>query len=165
MLRLCILLLRACLTLLVLAVGLLQFTVVPVLSIEIARESAAPSARYVYPLAGLICWACLCAVALSAWALLSRVRPRTVLAAPSVRWVDVAVIAGLVATATCFSMALFAYLVVEPPLDAPGIVVLALIALSLTGAFTLSAVVARAVLRDAVALVGGDRRGTAPAAA
>lgn len=153
MLRLCILLLRVCLVVVVLVVGLFQATIVPVLSLEISRESGAMSARSVYPAFGILCWLCLVVAVVCVWVLLSRVRPGTVFSASSVRWVERIVVAAAVPTAASVLLSVYVYLVVEPPLDAPGLVAMALGGLGVTGALTLGAVVLRAVLRDATALV------------
>lgn len=153
MLRVCILLLRICLVAVVLVVGLLQVTIVPVLGLEISRESGALSARFVYPAFGILCWLSLVVAVVCVWVLLGRVRPGTVFSASSVRWVERIIVAASVPTAACFLLAVYVYLVVEPPSDAPGLVAMALGGLGVTGALTLGAVVLRAVLRDATALV------------
>ena len=83
------------------------------------------------------------------WALLSKIRRGAIFTKRAFRWVDVIIGAGVLATVLLLGIAVLVYLVIEPPLDAPGLVVIALGAAVGGGALVLLMVVMRGLLRSA----------------
>lgn len=86
------------------------------------------------------------------WVLLGMVRRDAIFTPRAFRWVDVILGAGIAAAVLLLAIAVIVYVYIEPPLDAPGLVVIALGAAVGGGAFVLLMVVMRGLLRKATEL-------------
>jgi hypothetical protein len=150
MTQLAILLLRAALVVLGLGVLFGQIIVIP----AIGRDLGEISARATTPstVLGIAVAVCFQVVLVAIWLLLSMVRRGAIFSRRAFRWVDVIIAAGVVATALLLGFAALVYLEIEPPLDAPGLVLIALGAVVGGGAFVLLMVVMRGLLRSATSL-------------
>ncbi len=96
--------------------------------------------------------ACAQVVLVAVWVLLSMVRRGSIFSVRAFRWVDVIIGAGVAAVVVSSTIAGHLYLVVEPRLDAPGIIVLAGTVVLATAAFAALMVVMRSLLRSATEL-------------
>lgn len=124
--RLVILALRAIVILIGLGVLFGQLLLVPafggVLAESVLAERDVHSAPVPYVVLLVAMGACVQAALVALWVLLSMVRRDAIFSARAFRWVDVIIVAVLAATLLMLALALHWYFVVEPRLDAPGIV-------------------------------------------
>lgn len=152
MTRLTIVLLR--ILLLFIAAGALfaQVRLVPFIATGLTEDAGHPEAGVAYAVAGILSIGCGEVVLAALWVLLSHVRRGSIFTGSAFRWVDLILWAGVVCTAVLLLLATHVALVVEPPLDAPGLTVIAgaLVVGALT--FVLLMTVMRGLLRSATAM-------------
>jgi hypothetical protein len=146
---LAILALRAFIVLVALGALLAQIVVVPTIGAGVVGDAELPELSVPYSVAGIALVACVQVALLGIWALLSMVRRDAIFADRAFRWVDVIIGAGTVATALTLALAVHLYFVVEPILDAPGLIAITLGGTICGGAFVLLMVVMRGLLRRA----------------
>lgn len=150
--------LRAIIILIGLGILFAQALLVPTLGEAIATSVLAERDVNPVPLpyAALVIamGACVQIALVAVWALLSMVRRDAIFSARAFRWVDLIIGAVLAATLLMLALAVHWYLVVEPRIDAPGILLVmgAAVVAGITVALLL--VVLRGLLRTATALRG-----------
>ena len=154
MTRLAIAALRAVLVVLLLCALAAQVIIVPAIARDVSGSPSLDGVAVAYVAAVAIVIMCAQAALVAIWALLGRVRRGSIFSARAFVWVDVIIASGLVATAILVSLALHVYLVIEPPLDAPGLVVISGGAAALGTAFVLLMIVMRSLLRAATGFRG-----------
>ncbi|GEP48486.1 hypothetical protein MSA03_19940 [Microbacterium saccharophilum] len=152
MTRLVIAALRALIVVIVLAGLFAQVRIVPFIARGLASDAERPEIVVPYAFCGILAIACGQLVLVAIWALLSKVRRDAIFSESAYRWVDVILAAGITATATLLALALHVALVVEPPLDAPGLTAFALGGVICAAAFVLLMIVMRGLLRSATGL-------------
>lgn len=129
-----------------------QFRIVPAIGFGIAGDAELPSVGLPYTVAGIAVIACVEAILVAVWMLLSMVRRDAIFTERAFRWVDVIIGAAAVATSIALALGIHCYFVVEPILDAPGLILMSLIATVLGTAFVLLMLVMRGLLRTATSL-------------
>jgi hypothetical protein len=140
--------------LLLIAVGALfaQVRLVPIIATGLTEDAGHPEAGVAYAAAGILAIACGEVVLVALWVLLSYVRRGSIFTRSAFRWVDAILWAGIACTAVLLLLAAHVALVVEPPLDAPGLTVIAgaLVVGALTSVLLMT--VMRGLLRSAAAM-------------
>lgn len=144
--------LRALIVILGLAGLFAQTRIVPFIARGLASDADRPEIAVPYAFCGILTIACGQVVLVAIWALLSRVRRDAIFSERAYRWVDVILAAGITATATLLALAVHVAVVVEPPLDAPGLTAFAFGAVVCAAAFVLLMIVMRGLLRSATGL-------------
>ena len=127
---------------------------VPVVAFGFAVGSGAADAAPLYAAAGAGITLCALVALAAVWVLLTRVRRATIFDGRALRWVDAIIVAGVAASLLVVALAAHVVLVIEPPLDAPGLVVVAGGAVLLAASFDLLMVVMRGLLTTAIGLRG-----------
>jgi hypothetical protein len=127
---------------------------VPVVAVGFAVGSGAADAAPLYAAAGAGITLCALVALAAVWVLLTRVRRATIFDGRALHWVDAIIVAGIAASLLVVALAVHVVLVVEPPLDAPGLVVVAGGAVLLAASFDLLMVVMRGLLTTAIGLRG-----------
>jgi hypothetical protein len=148
--QIAILLLR--LALVVLALGALvgQVVIIPAIGRDLGGIS--DQATVPFTIIGIGVAACFQVAIVGTWMLLSMIRRGAIFTTRAFRWVDLIIGAGVVAALLLLGLAVLTYVVIEPPLDAPGLVVMALGAALGGGAFVLLMFVMRGLLKNATNL-------------
>ncbi|WP_207454319.1 DUF2975 domain-containing protein [Desertivibrio insolitus] len=150
--------LRAVIILLGLGVLVGQALLVPALGTALAegvfaeqRTSAPP-----LPLAlvGIALGLCIEVALVAAWVLLGMVSRDAIFSERAFRWVDVIIGAGAAATLVLLALDVYWYLVLEPRLDAPGIILVLSAGVALGVTFVLFMAVMRGLLRAATTMRG-----------
>ncbi|QNO37308.1 DUF2975 domain-containing protein [Protaetiibacter sp. SSC-01] len=152
--RLAVLALRILLVLLALGMLVAQLVPIPVGALEFGDAFGSRAVGVFYAVAAIALVACAQVVLVAVWVLLSMVRRGSIFSGRAFRWVDVIIGAGVGAVVASSAIAGHLYLVVEPRLDAPGIIVLAGTVVLATAAFAALMVVMRRLLRSATELQG-----------
>lgn len=127
---------------------------VPVVAFGFAVGSEAADAAPLYAAAGAGITLCALVALAAVWVLLTRVRRATIFDGRALRWVDAIIVAGIAASLLVVALAAHVVLVIEPPLDAPGLVIVAGGAVLLAASFDLLMVVMRGLLTTAIGLRG-----------
>ncbi len=152
--RLAILALRILLVLVVIGLLFAQVVVIPIASLEFGEAFGSQAVGIFYTVTGIAFVACIEVALVAIWVLLSMVRRDAIFSGRAFRWVDVIIGAGIAATAVAIANACHMYFVVEPRLDAPGLIVLAGTGVLGAASFVALTVVMRGLLRSATALQG-----------
>lgn len=147
-----ILALRALIILLGLGALLGQIRVLPVFGFGIAADAELPALGVPYTVVGIAIAACFQVALVAVWVLLSMVRRDAIFSEHAFRWVDVITAVGAVATILLLGLAAHLYYVVNPILDAPGLIAITGGAALFGAAFVLLMVVMRGLLRAATTL-------------
>ena len=126
-----------------------QIRIVPFVAVGLSEDAAHPVWGVPLAVAGILTIACGEVVLIALWALLSRVRRGSIFTSRAFRWVDVMITAGIVATGLTIAVCALVAGVLEPPLDAPGLVAIAGGTVILSAAFVLLVLVMRGLLRTA----------------
>lgn len=136
------------------AVGVLlsQVVIIPLVTTSLADPSRFDVGAFVYAAAGIAVGACIEVVLVAIWALLSRVGRGAIFSERAFRWVDAIIVAGSVATVIVVGIGAHIVLVVEPRLDAPGLVLIVLASVVGSATFVLLMLVMRGLLRSATSL-------------
>ena len=151
--KLVVLALRAILVVIALGVVVAQLRIVPVVA-RVLEEQTGVAVAVPYSVVGVAYGVCILLALVCLWALLSMVRRESIFSSRAFRWVDIMIGAGAVATVLALGLAVHVYVVIEPPLDAPGLVLGALVAVLVATTFALLMVVMRGLLRQATTLRG-----------
>jgi hypothetical protein len=149
MARLTVLVLRLLLALIALGTVFAQVRIVPFVATGLTEDAGHPGAGIAYAAAGILALACGQIVLIALWMLLSRVRRDSIFTPSAFRWVDAMLISGVVCVAVLLLLAVHVALVIEPPLDAPGVTVLAAALVVGASTFVLLMTVMRQLLRSA----------------
>jgi hypothetical protein len=152
--RVVIITLRVLLALVLLGLLFAQVVVIPIANLEFGDDIGAIDIGVFYLVIGVALVACVEVAIVATWVLLGMVRRDAIFTRRAFRWVDVIVAAGVAATIVLIVAAGHLYLVVEPHLDAPGVIVLAGTAVLCAAAFVALIVVMRGLLAKATALQG-----------
>ena len=152
--RLAILALRILLVLVALGLVFAQVVVIPIASLEFGEAFGSQPVGVFYAVTGIALVACVEVTLVAIWVLLSMVRRGAIFGERAFLWVDVIIGAGIAATVIAIVNACHLYFVVEPRLDAPGIIVLAGTGVLGAASFVALMVVMRGLLRSATALQG-----------
>jgi hypothetical protein len=144
--------LRALILLIAAGAVLTQIFIVPVVGTGIADDAELPELGVPYAIIGVVIVACVEVALFAIWVLLSMVRKDAIFSERAFRWVDVIIGAAVVATALSLALAVHIYYVVNPILDAPGLVAITLGTAILGAAFVLLMIVMRGLLRSATTL-------------
>jgi amino acid transporter len=142
--------LRVALVVLFLGTLLGEVVILPAIGRDLGGVSE--QATVPYTVLAIAVGVCFQVVLVAIWLLLSMIRRGAIFSERAFRWVDVIIGAGIAATLLLLGIAVLIYLLIEPPLDAPGIVVIALGFVVASGAFVLLMVVMRGLLRSATNL-------------
>ncbi|MFD1714484.1 DUF2975 domain-containing protein [Amnibacterium flavum] len=150
--RLAILALRF--VILVIAIGAIgaQAFIVPVIAAVLAGSSDHPEVGLPYTVVGIAIIACVEIALVAVWVLLSMVHRGRIFVAHAFGWVDTIVWAAAAATVLVAGLGAHIYFVVEPVIDAPGVILVLFCLTILGGGFTLLLVVMRSLLQSATAL-------------
>lgn len=152
--HLAILALRVLLVLVTVGLLFAQIVVIPIASLEFGEAFGSTGVGVFYTVVGIASVVCVEVALVAIWLLLSMVRRGAIFSERAFRWVDVIIGAGLAATALAIAGAVHMYFVVEPRLDAPGLIVLAGTAVLGAASFVALMVVMRGLLRSATTLQG-----------
>ncbi|KAA9135838.1 DUF2975 domain-containing protein [Microbacterium caowuchunii] len=152
MTRVTIILLRTLTVLLAAGALFAQVRLVPIIAAGLADDADRPEWAAPLAVAGILTIACGETVLVALWILLSQVRRGSIFTPRAFGWVDTMIAAGVVATALALAVTTLVALVLEPPLDAPGLVVMAGGLVVLSATFVLLMVVMRGLLRTATAM-------------
>lgn len=152
--RLAILALRILLVLVVVGLLFAQVVVIPIASLEFGEAFGSDAVGVFYAVVGIASVVCVEVALAAIWVLLSMVQRGAIFSDRAFRWVDVIIGAGIAATALAIAGAVHMYVVVEPRLDAPGLIVLAGTAVLGAASFVALMVVMRGLLRSATNLQG-----------
>jgi hypothetical protein len=152
--RLAILALRILLVLVVIGLLFAQIVVIPIVGLEFGEDFGSTGVGVFYTVVGIASVVCVEVALVAIWVLLSMVQRGAIFGERAFRWVDVIIGAGLAATALAIVGAVHMYFVVEPRLDAPGLIVLAGTAVLGAASFVALMVVMRGLLRSATNLQG-----------
>jgi hypothetical protein len=147
-----VLLLRALIVLIAVGALFAQIRIVPFIATGLAEDAGHAAAGVPYAIAGITVIACGELVLVALWVLLSQVRRGSIFSGMALRWVDIILGAAVAATIALLAVAAHVALVLEPPLDAPGLTAIAGGLVVCAGAFTLLMCVMRALLRSATTL-------------
>lgn len=129
-----------------------QIVIVPFIAYGIADDAQLSYLGAPYTVLGIIAIACVQVALLSVWVLLSLVHREVIFTAKAFRWVNAIIGAGAIATLISIGLTFHIYFVLEPPLDAPGLIVLSGGFAACGMAFVLLMVVMRQLLQRATAL-------------
>lgn len=129
-----------------------QIRIVPFVATGITEDAGRPEFGVLYATAGIVAIACGELVLVAMWMLLSQVRRGSIFSGSAFRWVDLILADAVIATVVLLCLAAHVALVIEPPLDAPGLTVLAGGLVVCAGSFALLMYVMRGLLRSATAL-------------
>jgi len=152
--RILVLVLRILLALVTIGLLFAQIVVIPIASLEFGRDFGSTAVGVFYTVTGIAVVACIEVALVATWVLLGMVRRDAIFSARAFRGVDVIIGAGIAATIVLMVVAAHLYFVVEPRLDAPGVIVLAGTAVLCAAAFVALMVVMRGLLAQATALQG-----------
>jgi hypothetical protein len=152
MTRLSIVILRILVLFIALGALFAQVRLVPFIATGLTQDAGHPEAGLAYAAAGILAIVCGQIVLVALWVLLSHVRRGSIFTDSAFRWVDTMLFAGVACTFVLLLLAGHVALVVEPPLDAPGLTVIAgaLVVGALT--FVLLMTVMRGLLRSATVM-------------
>src|SRR6478609_6349911 len=123
--QLAILALRILLVLVTVGLLFAQIVVIPIATLEFGEAFGSREVGTFYTVIGIASIVCVEVALVAIWMLLSMVRRGAIFSERAFRWVDVIIGAGLAATVLAIAGAVHMYFVVEPRLDAPGLIVLA----------------------------------------
>ena len=129
-----------------------QIVIVPVVARVVAENADYPEFSVPYGVVGIVVIACVEVALVALWILLSMVQRGRIFSARAFRFVDLIIGAGAVATVLVFLLNVHIYYVIEPHLDAPGIILVLLCLTILGAAFVALLVVMRSLLRSATSL-------------
>lgn len=152
--RLAVLALRILLVLVVIGLLFAQIVVIPIASLEFGEAFGSSAVGLFYTVVGIASVVCVEIALAAIWVLLSMVNRDAIFSPRAFRWVDVIIGAGVAATALAIAVAVHMYVVLEPRLDAPGLIVLAGTAVLGATSFVALMVVMRGLLRSATNLRG-----------
>jgi hypothetical protein len=152
--RLAILALRILLVLVVIGLVCAQVIIIPIASLEFGEAFGSGAVGTFYTVVGIALVVCVEVALVAIWLLLSMVSRDAIFSRRAFRWVDVIIGAGLAATALAIAVAVHMYFVIEPRLDAPGLIVLAGTGVLGAASFVALMIVMRGLLRSATALQG-----------
>ncbi|BDI23688.1 DUF2975 domain-containing protein [Herbiconiux sp. L3-i23] len=144
--------LRVLVVSIVFGILVVQVFAIPAIGRGVTSDAGLDEFGVAYAVAGIGVGVCLQVALVAVWALLSRVRRDAIFTDGAFRWVDVIIWSGVVATVLLTAVAAHIVLVVEPRLDAPGLIVIIGGAVILAAAFVLLMVVMRGLLRSATNL-------------
>jgi hypothetical protein len=105
-----------------------------------------------YAIAGILTVLCVQIALVAVWVLLSMVRKGAIFSDRAFRWVDVIIAVAGLATLLTLAVGIHLYYVVNPILDAPGMVAIAVALTILGSAFVLLMFVMRGLLRSATSM-------------
>lgn len=142
--------LRAALVLLGAGTLVGQIVILPAIGRDLGEIST--SATVPFTILAIAVAGCFEVALLATWVLLGMVGRDVLFATRAFRWVDTIIGAAAGAALLLLGIAILVYLEIEPPLDAPGLVVIALGAAVGGGAFVLLMFVMRGLLRKATEL-------------
>lgn len=126
-----------------------QIRIVPFVATGLSEDAGHPAWGVPLAVAGILAITCGQVVLVALWALLSQVRHGSIFTPRAFRWVDAMVASGVVATALTIAVCVLVAAVIEPPLDAPGLVAISGGFVILSAAFVLLVLVMRGLLRVA----------------
>lgn len=129
-----------------------QVRLIPIIWSGLVNDADMPALAVPYSAAGIALAACIEVVLVAMWMLLTIVRADAIFTPRAFRWVDVILGAGLVGTAVSLLLGIHVALVVEPPLDTPGVTAIAGAGVVCWTAFVLLMFVMRALLHNATSL-------------
>ena len=152
--RLAIVALRILLVLVIVGLVCAQVIIIPIASREFGEAFGSEAVGIFYTVVGVAFVVCVEVALVAIWLLLSMVSRDAIFSSRAFRWVDVIIGAGLVATALAIAVAVHMYLVIEPRLDAPGLIVLAGTGVLGAASFVALMIVMRGLLRSATAMQG-----------
>lgn len=152
--RLAILALRILLVLVTVGLLFAQIVVIPIASLEFGEAFGSQAVGIFYTVVGIASVVCVEVALVAIWVLLSMVNRDAIFSDRAFRWVDVIIGAGVVAMGLAIAVAVHMYFVVEPRLDAPGLIVLAGTGVLGAASFVALMIVMRGLLRSATALQG-----------
>lgn len=147
-----ILALRALLLTIGVGVVFSQVRIIPIVGTGLVGDAEMPELAIPYSIAGILLAACIEVVLVATWMLLSIVKLDAIFTARASLWVGVILGAGIVGTVISAILGAHVALVVEPPLDAPGVTVIAGAGVICWAAFVLLMLVMRGLLRNATSL-------------
>ena len=147
-----ILALRALLILIGVGIVFAQVRIIPIIGAGLVGDAEMPELAIPYSVAGILLAACIEVVLIATWMLLSIVKANAIFTARASLWVDVILSAGIISTVIAAILGAHVALVVEPPLDAPGVTVVAGAGVTCWAAFVLLMLVMRGLLRNATSL-------------
>ncbi len=146
-----ILALRLLILLMVIGAILMQVFGVPFIAHNIERGTHLPLA-IPYGIAGAVVILCGEIALVAVWMLLSMVSRDAIFTDRAFRWVDLILVVGVVGTVLVFALGVHCYFVVNPLLDAPGLVAIAAAGSVAGAAAVLLVFVMRGLLRKATDL-------------
>lgn len=152
--QLAVIALRILLVLVVVGLVCAQVIIIPIATLEFGEAFGSREVGIFYAVIGIASVVCVEVALVAIWMLLSMVNRDAIFSDRAFRWVDVIIGAGLAATVLAIAGAAHMYFVVEPRLDAPGLIVLAGTAVLGAASFVALMIVMRGLLRSATTLQG-----------